>query len=191
MIGGRPRVIRGRRLEELALVGEVDREPRAGVRGSLAASRRRAPAAGSGSSDCRARRTAPAAADARSNSRLNSRDARSGSVVGQYDHVCGSSTRSRTIFDARHGERELPFVVRVGRIQQHHGVARIEQRAEQIVRQLRAAHADRDVLGAERAARRTGASRSARAARGTRCRRASPCSRRSCGTAPRRATIDS
>ena len=50
---------------------------------------------------------------------------------------------------ARNREGELAFVVGVGRIEQHHRVAGIEQRAEQIVRELRAAHADRDVLGAE------------------------------------------
>ena len=61
----------------------------------------------------------------------------------------GSISRSRTISGARHGERELPFVIRVGRIHQQDGVARIEQRAKQIVRELRAAGADRDVLGAE------------------------------------------
>ena len=47
------------------------------------------------------------------------------------------------------GEGQLPFVVGVGRIEQHHRVARIEQRAEQVVRELRAAHADGDVLGAQ------------------------------------------
>jgi hypothetical protein len=46
-------------------------------------------------------------------------------------------------------EGELALVVGVGRIQQQHRVARIHERAEQVVRQLRAAHPDGDVLRAQ------------------------------------------
>ena len=50
---------------------------------------------------------------------------------------------------AGHREGELAFVVGVSGIEQHHGVARIQQRAEQVVSELRAPHADGDVLGAD------------------------------------------
>ena len=50
---------------------------------------------------------------------------------------------------AWHRKGQLPFVVRVRRIHQHHGVAGIEQRAEQVVGQLRAAGADGHVFRSE------------------------------------------
>jgi hypothetical protein len=51
--------------------------------------------------------------------------------------------------DVTGGKGDLPFVVGVRGIEQQHRVAGIEQRAKDIVRQLRAAHADGDVLGSE------------------------------------------
>ena len=50
---------------------------------------------------------------------------------------------------ARRHERQLAFVVGVGRVEQHHRVARIDQRPEQVVGELGAAQADGDVLRAE------------------------------------------
>ena len=99
VIGGRPGVVRGRRLEVLALVGEVDREPGAGVARSSRASPRPAPAAaiwlvglsGAPNSTRRGRcdRTGGE----------NSRAMPAGSRFGQVrPRRAGSSTRRRTIF---------------------------------------------------------------------------------------------
>ena len=71
--------------------------------------------------------------------------------VGERPIAPGGRVQHRQAhdLDARRHEGELAFVVGVGRIEQHHGIARIEQRAEEIVGQLRAAEADGDVLGAD------------------------------------------
>ena len=84
-----------------------------------------------------------------SNSRMKSR----ATAVGIRDRAIRPRRRveDREADDAhaRRHERELALVVGVGRIEQHHRVAGIDQRAEQIVGQLGAAQADGDVFRTE------------------------------------------
>ncbi len=74
---------------------------------------------------------------------------RSGSVRGRYDQVAGFDDRERHDPRAGHREGELALVVRVGRVEQQNRIARVEERAQQVVRELRAAEADGDVRRSE------------------------------------------
>ena len=148
VIGGRPRVVRRRRLEVLALVGKVDREPRTGCRGLRqhhVGQRLRHHLAGrivgcAEQHQLRAMLIEQPREVTRDAGRIGLRQVcpRVGIEHAQAHHL-----------DAGRREGQLPFVVGVGGIQQHDRVAGIEQRAEQIVRQLRAAHADGDVLSGQ------------------------------------------
>ena len=148
MVGGRPGVVGRRRLEVLALVGEVDRQPRAGCRRALEHQ------LGQRLRHDLARRVVGRAEEheLRLVSIEEPREV-AGHAVGVGHRPVGPRRRveHRQPHDprSRRHEGELAFVVGVGGIEQHHRVARVHQRAEQVVGELGAAEPDRDVLGAE------------------------------------------